>query len=163
MTAGTTTDPDDDAIWRPHVTVATIVARDARYLLVEESVRGQLLLNQPAGHLEPGESLIEAARRETLEETSWEVELDALVGIHQWIHPHSGRQFVRFTFSATPLRQDLERTLDDGIVRAVWLSRAELIQAQDRLRSPMILASIDAWLAGTRLPLGTLQFVASET
>ncbi|MEO8670860.1 MAG: NUDIX hydrolase [Tahibacter sp.] len=150
---------DDEAIWRPHVTVATIVPRQARFLMVEESVRGELLLNQPAGHLEPHESLIEAARRETLEETGWDVEPDSLVGVHQWENPQSGRQFVRFTFAATPLRQRALQPLDDGIERVLWLSRAELAHAAARLRSPMILASVDAWLAGRRLPLDTLQYL----
>jgi 8-oxo-dGTP pyrophosphatase MutT (NUDIX family) len=108
-----------DAIWRPDVTVATIVARDGRFLVVEENVRGELLLNQPAGHLEPNESLLTAARRETLEETGWSVELEHLVGVYQW-RSESGDHFLRFTFAARALHHDAQQPLDDGIVRAVW-------------------------------------------
>ena len=123
-----TTSPNEDiqAIWRPDVTVASIVPRDGKFLLVEEIVRGELVLNQPAGHLEPGESLPAAARREALEETGWEIELTALVGVYQWTNPDSDSHFLRFTFAATPVRQDPKRQLDSGIVRALWLSRDEI-------------------------------------
>jgi ADP-ribose pyrophosphatase YjhB (NUDIX family) len=90
-----------DAVWRPDVTVATIVARDGRFLIVEENVRGELVLNQPAGHLEPDESLLDAARRETLEETGWSVTIDHLVGS---IKGQSHGHFLRFTFAAEPIR-----------------------------------------------------------
>jgi 8-oxo-dGTP pyrophosphatase MutT (NUDIX family) len=148
---------DDDVVWRPRVTVATIVPRDDRYLLVEEEIRGRLLLNQPAGHLEPGESLTAAACRETREETGWDVALDCLVGIHQWVNPELDRHFLRFTFAAHPLRHHPQQPLDSGINAALWMSRAEIEAASARLRSPLILASIDAWLGGRRLPLSLLQ------
>jgi len=148
---------EDDLVWRPRVTVATIVPKDDRYLLVEEEIRGRLLLNQPAGHLEPGESLVDAARRETREETGWEVELNCLVGIHQWVNPELDRHFLRFTFAACALRHHAQQALDSGIQAAVWMSRAEIEAATPRLRSPLILTSIDAWLGGRRLPLSLLQ------
>jgi len=139
-------------IWRPDVTVATIVARDDRFLIVEELVRGELVLNNPAGHLEPDESLPAAALRETCEETGWSVELDHLVGIYQW-RSDTGGHFLRFTFAATALQHDALQALDTGIVRALWLTRAEIAADAARLRSPMVLRGIDDWLAGRRLPL----------
>lgn len=147
-----TGESDGEAIWRPDVTVATIVARDGRFLVVEENVRGELVLNQPAGHLEPDESLLTAARRETLEETGWTVDLEHLVGVYQW-RSDSGEHFLRFTFAARALHHDAQQPLDEGIVRAVWLTRAEIASGNVRPRSPMVLRSIDDWLAGQRLPL----------
>jgi 8-oxo-dGTP pyrophosphatase MutT (NUDIX family) len=147
---------DEETVWRPHVTVATIVPNGDRFLLVEEQIRGRLLINQPAGHLEPSESLVDAARRETLEETGWDVRPDHLVAVQQWVHPTYGRQFLRFTFAATPLVHHADRALDDGICEVLWLTRNEIAAASDRLRSPLILTSIDAWLGGQRLPLSAL-------
>lgn len=149
---------DADGAWYPHVTVATVVPRGDRFLLVEEEVRGHLVLNQPAGHLEPGESLHEAAVRETLEETGWHVELRSLLGVQQWRSP-GGVDFLRFTFAAEALRHDAERRLDDGIARALWMTRAEVADAAARLRSPMVLGGIDDWLDGRRLPLDTVRYL----
>lgn len=152
---------DESDVWRPDVTVATVVPLDGRFLLVEEDIRGQRLLNSPAGHLEPDESLHDAAVRETLEETGWQVGLTCLLGIQQW-RAESGRQFVRFTFAAEPLQHDPGRPLDRGIVRALWLSRAEIAAAQPRLRSPMVLAGVDDWLAGRRLPLDAISYLTAR-
>jgi ADP-ribose pyrophosphatase YjhB (NUDIX family) len=153
----------EDAIWRPHVTVATVVPRDGRFLLVEEDVRGRLVLNQPAGHLDPDEPLQIAAVRETLEETGWDIELDCLLCVQQWQNAESGRQFVRFTFAGVPIRHHASRALDNGIVRALWLSREEIAAESARLRSPMVLTSVDDWLAGHRLPLDAIRWLPSET
>ncbi|WP_291187183.1 NUDIX hydrolase [Dokdonella sp.] len=146
---------DDADVWRPHVTVATVVSRDGRFLLVEETVRGRVVLNQPAGHLDPEETLQQAAVRETLEETGWTVELTGLLGVHQWRAP-DGEEFLRFTFAAEALEHDPARPLDDGILRALWMTREEILAAAERLRSPMVLAGIDDWLSGRRLPLGAI-------
>lgn len=150
-------------IWCPRVTVATVVPKDGRYLLVEEHVHGRTVINQPAGHLEPDESLQSAAVRETLEETGWDVELDCLIGVQQWTSSHSGSQFVRFTFAANPLSHDPSRPLDKGILRALWMDRDEIVAASDRLRSPLILHSIDDWLAGRRLPVDSISQLARGT
>jgi len=155
--------PADADIWRPHVTVATVVPRDGRFLLVEEDVRGRIVLNQPAGHLDPDESIPHAAVRETLEETGWDIELDCLLCVQQWRSAESGRQFVRFTFGGVAIRHHADRALDDGILRALWLTREEIAAESARLRSPMVLASVDDWLAGHRLPLDTIRWLASET
>jgi len=152
----------DEAIWRPHVTVATVVPQEGRFLLVEEDVRGRIVLNQPAGHLDPDEPIQNAAIRETLEETGWEVELECLLCVQQWRNAESGRQFVRFTFGARPLRHHAARPLDHGIVRALWLTREEIAAEGPRLRSPMVLASVDDWLAGHRLPLDAIRWLPAD-
>jgi ADP-ribose pyrophosphatase YjhB (NUDIX family) len=150
-----------DGIWRPDVTVATIVPRDGKFLLVEEIVRGERVLNQPAGHLEANESLHDAARRETLEETGWIVELDGLVAIYQWSNA-TDAHFVRFTFAARAIGHDAARRLDDGIVRACWLDRDEIAARQAQLRSPMVLRGIDDYLAGRLFPLDAVIAIPGE-
>lgn len=144
---------------RPAVTVATVVERNGRFLYVEERIRGQLVINQPAGHLDPGESLVAAAIRETLEETAWEVRLEALVAIYQWRNPHDLGDVVRFTFAAAPLHEHPGRSLDVGIERALWLDRDELVAQGHRLRSPLVLRSLDDYLAGLRIPLAAMATV----
>lgn len=150
--------------WQPDVTVATVVVRDGRLLMVEERAQGRLVFNQPAGHLEPDESLLEAARRETLEETGWEVELTAFVGAYQWkaVNPDGsgGRHYLRFAFAAEPVRHLPERPLDDGILRALWLTPAELQAQSDRHRSPLVWQAVQDFLSGRRAPLSTLQHLA---
>ncbi|MEP7186528.1 MAG: NUDIX hydrolase [Rhodanobacter sp.] len=149
-----------EEIWRPHVTVACVVAEGDRYLMVEEDVRGQLAYNQPAGHLDDGESLAAAAVRETLEETGWLVDLQHLIRVDQWRSTEHGDAVIRFSFAARARHHDADRPLDAGIHRALWLTRAEIAALGDRLRSPLVLRSIDAWLAGQRLPLNTLGYLA---
>ena len=148
--------------WQPDVTVATVVVRDGRLLMVEENAGGQLVLNQPAGHLEPDESLIEAALRETLEETGWDVRLSAFVGAYQWKAPacageNEGRHYLRFAFAAEPVRHHAEPALDEGIHRAVWLTPGELQAESARHRSPLVWRAVSDFLAGRRQPLELLQ------
>ena len=143
-----------------HITVATVVARGGALLFVEEEGRGGLVLNQPAGHLEPGETLVEAAIRETLEETAWSVRPTHLVGIYQWRAP-DGVEFVRVGFAAEPLRHHPERALDPGLQRALWLSPSQLRGERARLRSPMVEAMLDDWLSGARHPLQLARVIGS--
>ena len=141
------------AQWMPHVTVATVVFRDGRYLLVEELIDGRNVLNQPAGHLEPGETLIEAARRETLEETGWEVTIEAVLGASLFTSATSGISFLRTSFLANTLRHDTKRSLDHGVVATRWLGYEEILAARDRLRSESVLATIEQHRSGRRFPL----------
>ena len=124
--------------WQPDVTVATVVVRDGRLLCVEERANGHLVINQPAGHLEPDESLLEAAIRETREETGWNVRITHVVGAYQWKATETGRHYLRFAFAAEPVRHLPDRPLDDGIVQAVWLTPAGLQAQSDRHRSPLV-------------------------
>lgn len=142
--------------WFPHVTVATIVERDGHFLMVEEDKGSGSVFNQPAGHLENGESLLDAARRETLEETGWDVAIDELIGFYQWRNPGKDETYLRACFHATPLSHDPARPLDTGIIAAHWLTRDTLGSAQIRPRSPLVLACIDDYLAGQRYPLALL-------
>ena len=135
------------------MTVATVVARDGRFLLVEETVGARSVLNQPAGHWEPGETLVEAAIRETLEETAWDVEPTALLGTYEYQPPDLDYGFLRFAFLATARRHHPQRPLDPGIVRALWLTPAELRAEGARHRSPMVMRCVDDALAGRSYPL----------
>lgn len=142
--------------WHPHITVATIVEDQGRFLLVEELKSGRLVLNQPAGHLEPNETLRQAAVRETLEETGWDVELTGVVGVYLYTAPSNGVTYQRVCFVARPLRHHPQRCLDTGIVGALWLSRDELIAQPERWRSELVLRCVDDYLAG---PLHDLDLI----
>jgi ADP-ribose pyrophosphatase YjhB (NUDIX family) len=139
---------------RPVITVATIAERSGRYLMIEEQTRAGVRLNQPAGHVEVGESIADAAARETLEEAAWQVEPTSLVGVYHWPSPLYGT-YVRFTFAAAARRHEPERPLDAGIVRALWLTYDE-IAAHPKHRSPFVLRSLDDYRAGRRFPLGLI-------
>lgn len=145
--------------WLPHVTVATVVPRDGRLLLVEETIDGRQVLNQPAGHLEAGESLLQAAVRETREETGWDVRLTHYIGTYQWT-AGDGTPFLRFAFAAEPLAHHPTQPLDEGIVQALWLAPAQLQAESARLRSPLVWQVVADWLGGQRHPLSLLRQVA---
>jgi 8-oxo-dGTP pyrophosphatase MutT (NUDIX family) len=142
--------------WAPHVTVATIVECDGRFLLVHEEADGKQVYNQPAGHLEPDENLLEAAVRETLEETGWTVRPIALLGINLYTAPSNGVTYLRTTVIAEPVSLDSDYALDTGIVEAVWLTYEEIVERREQLRSPMTLQVIEEYRAGKRFPLSVL-------
>ncbi|MCY1430138.1 Phosphatase NudJ [compost metagenome] len=142
---------------QPHVTVATVVEDQGRFLLVEELAEGREVLNQPAGHLENGESLLQAALRETLEETAWEVELTAVTGIYLYTAPANGVTYQRVCFAARPLRRHPDRALDEDIIGPRWLTRDELAAQPERWRSHLVLRCIDDYLAGERFPLALIR------
>jgi 8-oxo-dGTP pyrophosphatase MutT (NUDIX family) len=146
--------------WQPDVTVATVVVREGKLLMVEEDVSGRRVLNQPAGHLEPNESLIAAAVRETLEESGWDVVPTALVGLYQWKSPVDGRHFLRVAMAADPILHHPEQPLDSGILQALWLTPSELQAAVERHRSPLVWRAVTDYLAGSRHPLSVLTHFA---
>lgn len=142
--------------WPPHITVATIVTQDDTYLMVEEQQLGRLVLNQPAGHLEPGETLFEAALRETREETGWDVTLQAISGIYHYTLAEAGITYHRITFTAAPIGQ-LTTVLDADIERAVWLTWDEVIARRQQHRSPIVERCLADHRAGRVFPLTLLE------
>jgi 8-oxo-dGTP pyrophosphatase MutT (NUDIX family) len=143
-------------IWTPHVTVAAVIEQHGRFLLVQERESGRAVLNQPAGHLEDGESLVTAVIRETLEETGWHFQPEAVIGIYRWRHPVKRITYLRVTFAGQGLRDDIDRTLDEAIEDTLWLSTGEIRRQSEMLRSPLVLKSIEDYLAGVRYPLSVL-------
>jgi 8-oxo-dGTP pyrophosphatase MutT (NUDIX family) len=125
-------------LWKPNVTVAALIARDGRYLLVEEQTDDGIRLNQPAGHLDESESLVAACARETLEESAWQFTPIALVGIYQWTRPQGDITYLRFAFSGELGAHDPTRALDDGILRAVWMTAAEIEASRALHRSSRV-------------------------
>jgi 8-oxo-dGTP pyrophosphatase MutT (NUDIX family) len=139
-------------IWRPSVTVAAVIERDGRFLLVEERIEGRLVLNQPAGHLDPGESIAAACRREVMEETAHEFEPTGLVGIYRWHYAAKDVTFLRFCFKGKAGAQ-LSRALDEEIVAAHWLTLEEIRARKAQHRSPLVQKCVDDFLAGRSFPL----------
>ncbi len=142
-----------DAVWKPHVTVAALARRGDRFLLVREEVNGRVVLNQPAGHLEPGESFEQAVIRETLEETAHEFRPDGLLGIYRFI-PDEGvaETHIRLAFTGS-VGERLDRPLDQGIIEPVWLTLEELRACRDQHRGPMVLQCVLDSMAKPAYPL----------
>ena len=140
----------------PHITVATIVERAGKFLIVKENSGGRLVYNQPAGHVEVKESLLDAAIRETLEETAWRVNLEKLLGIYQYTSPENGITYIRHCFIAKAIEPRTERDLDEGIAEAVWVSLEELEQREFEMRSPLVLEVIRDYLKGVSYPLSLI-------
>jgi 8-oxo-dGTP pyrophosphatase MutT (NUDIX family) len=144
-------------VWKPNVTVAALIERDGRFLLVEEETEDGLRFNQPAGHLDEGESLVAACAREALEETAWSFTPTSLVGIYQWPRPQGDITYLRFAFSGELGVHDSARTLDTGILRAVWMTPEEIGATVERHRSPLVSQCVSDYLAGRRFPLELLR------
>jgi phosphatase NudJ len=143
-------------IWKPHVTVAAVVEHAGRFLLVEEETDEGLRYNQPAGHLDPGESLIAAVQRETVEETAHAFEPRALIGIYHHQVP-AGPTYIRFTFCGELGQHYEDRALDTGIVRTLWMTREEIRASAARHRTPLVTLCVEDYLAGHRYPLELLR------
>jgi 8-oxo-dGTP pyrophosphatase MutT (NUDIX family) len=139
-------------VWKPSVTVAGILEHDGKFLFVEERIDGRLVLNQPAGHLDPGESLVAACAREVLEETAHRFEPSALVGVYRWHYAAKDVTFLRFSFCGR-IRGTEQRALDKEIVRVHWLTPEELKARQNEHRSPLVQKCVEDYLAGRRYPL----------
>ncbi|MFO1407470.1 MAG: NUDIX hydrolase [Steroidobacteraceae bacterium] len=149
-------------VWKPDVTVAAVAERDGRFLFVEERAGGRIVLNQPAGHLEDGETLIDAVVRETLEETAWTFEPTGIVGLYLWKRGPGGRTFLRVAFRGVLVAHDPARPLDRAILRTRWLNRTQLAAPGQRLRSPLVLTCVDHWLAGADHPLSLLNHLIDD-
>ena len=144
-------------IWKPHVTVAAVVEREGRFLLVEEETEDGLRFNQPAGHLDAGESLVAACAREVREETAYAFTPTELVGVYQWSLPQGDRTYLRFAFGGKVGARETARPLDTGIVRAMWMSCDEIEVCTARHRSPLVLQCVHDYLAGQRFPLDLIR------
>jgi NADH pyrophosphatase NudC (nudix superfamily) len=142
--------------WKPHVTVAAVIEKAGLFLLVEESTSIGQVYNQPAGHLEAGESLITAVKREVQEETAWQFEPKSLVAVQLWRKTPEFPSFLRFCFTGDIHSHNPEQALDEGILNTHWLSYADIVTRSDSLRSPLVLLTIDQYLKGDHYPLSIL-------
>lgn len=144
-------------VWKPHVTVAAVIEREGRFLLVEEKTERGIMFNQPAGHLEEHESLIEAVKREVFEETAWQFEPEHLIATQIWRRSNKHPTYLRFCISGACHSHQPEHKLDDGIIATHWLSQDEIAAQTKRLRSPLVAIAVDEYLEGMRYPLSLLQ------
>jgi len=146
-------------VWTPSVTVAAIIERDGRFLLVEEETSDGIRFNQPAGHLDPQESLEQAVARETMEEAAYDFTPTALVGVYmsRYLSSRTSQEvtYLRFAFTGE-LGAAHDRPLDEGILRTAWMTREELLACEEKHRSSLVLRCVDDYLAGMRAPLSLL-------
>ncbi len=149
-------------IWRPDLAAAAIVQRDNRFLIVEENIRGSLVFNQPAGHVDDGESIIDAVVRETLEETAWHIRPLALLGMYLWRNPQNGHSILRVAITGEVIRHEPDRQLDVPVVAAHWMEREALLAQPAKLRSPLVMRCIDDYLAGQRHDLSALNYLTAQ-
>jgi len=142
-------------VWKPDVTVAALVEREGRFLLVEERIGGRLVFNQPAGHVEDGESLLTAVIRETLEETGWRFVPESLLGLYLWRSPR-GHSTLRIAFTGTVEQFDAQHALDPPVIATHWLLREQVVARTSQLRTALVLQCVDDYLSGRRLPLAAV-------
>lgn len=145
-------------IWKPNLTVASLVEHQGKFLMVEEESQKGPVINQPAGHLEPNESLSDAAVRETLEESGYHFTPRSIIGSYLWHNPDNNTTYFRTTFAGTVLFDQINPDLDAGIIQALWMTRDEIIASKARLRSPIIIDSINDYLAGKTYPLDLIKY-----
>lgn len=143
-------------VWKPNVTVAAVIQRDGRFLLVEEETEEGVRFNQPAGHLECCEALVDAVAREVREETRYDFMPTHLTGIYQWRHPSKDITYLRFAFGGDLMGHDPGRALDEGIIAPRWLTPEEIRASAERHRSPLIVRCMEDALAGQRFPLSLI-------
>lgn len=141
--------------WKPNATVAVVCERDGHFLVIEELSDGKIVINQPAGHIEENETIIDAAMRETLEETGWQVSITDFIGLFTYTSANNNTTYYRFCFAAIADKL-VSQDLDEGIIQPLWLTRKEIAEQQERLRSPLVLRCIDAHLSGRRYPLSLI-------
>lgn len=143
-------------VWKPHVTVAAIIEQNNRFLLVEEHTTNGIAFNQPAGHLEAGEDIITAVKREVCEETAWQFDPKNIIAIQLWRKKPDAPSFLRVCFSGQVHSFNDKQPLDSDIIDTHWLNRKEIVAKNSQLRSPLVLISIDAYLANEQYPLSLL-------
>ena len=140
----------------PHITVACVLKQQNKFLFVRERIEGEIVYNQPAGHLEKNETLIEAAKRETLEETGWEIEVTGFLGVYQYLAKESGICYVRHSFVGKAINHLEDYRLDDDIIDTCWLSMDEAELLSDKMRSPMVLQNLRDFIEKDHYPLSVI-------
>lgn len=145
--------------WKPNVTVAAVIEKERRFLMIEEDAGGRVVINQPAGHLEKDESLLTAVKREVQEETAWEFEPEKIVGIYLYPSPNNDITYLRICFSGRCIHHHPQQKLDEGIIQALWMTREELEAQTKKLRGPLVMRCIDDYLSGKQYPLGLLSHI----
>ena len=140
-----------------HLTVATIVYKDNQFLMVRETEHGRSVINQPAGHVEPGEDIVHAAIRETLEETGWHIELSHFVGFYHYKSVANGVTYYRLVFVANPVSLDTQYPIDADIDEVLWMSADDIRNNQNELRSELVVQCIDDFLQGKVYPLDIIR------
>lgn len=144
-------------VWKPHVTVAAVIEKNKRFLLVEEETSSGLAFNQPAGHLEESEDLLTAVKREVKEETAWQFEPEYIISIQLWRRAPGSPSFLRVCFAGKCHSHTPRQPLDTGIIRTHWLNRYEMVAQQKKLLSPLVLKTVDQYLNGDHHDLNLLK------